>query len=408
MAMSEQEITTQQQQADTQEGTEATPESEGTTLATITTRAPTAGTSGRGCRHGGCGAGRGCGQGRNMVTCFHCGQCGHYASECNTTNEEVQQYRASQLQGTKHDSGKQLLHSGVLQDDSDNDITTSWIFNQTHVVHDHTHLETRHGGRLPMEWVLLDTQSTIDVFVNRRLLRNIRRINQYMYIHCTAVVTRTNLVGELPGYGTVWFHPDGIANILSLSRVKTKYRITFDSDENNEFIVHKPDGSTHNFRESSHGLYYHDTSTGVTGVVETGMALVTTVADNASNYTHADYSRALIARKTQQIIGRPSMRDYICYIENNLIPNCPVTRRDIVAAEHIFGPDIGSLKGKTTRKCPIGVGLYDHTPIPPGVMEQYHDIILAVDVFYVNKLPFIATISRYIRFGTVEFLHNQK
>ena len=411
MAISEQEITTQQQQVDTQEGTEGTPatsENDGTILATITTKASTTGTNGRGWGHGGRGAGRGRGQGRNMITCFRCGQRGHYASECNASHEEVQRYRTSQLQATTHESGNQFLHSGVLQEDSDNDITTSWIFNQTHVVHDHTHLEMRHGGRLPMEWVLLDNQSTIDVFVNRRLLSNIRRINQYMYIHCTAGVTRTNLVGELPGYGTVWFHPDGIANILSLSRVKTKYRITFDSDANNEFIVHKPDGSTRNFRESSRGLYYHDTSAGVTGVVESGMALVTTVADNASNYTHADYSRALLARKTQQIIGRPSMWDYIRYVENNLIPNCPVTRRDIVAAEHIFGPDIGSLKGKTTRKRPIGVGLYDHTPIPPGVMEQYRDIILAVDVLYVNKLPFIATISRYIRFGTVEFLRNQK
>ena len=154
-----------------------------------------------------------------------------------------------------------------------------------------------------MEWVLLDSQSTIDVFVNHRLLKNIRRIDQYMYIHCTTGVTRTNLVGELPGYGTVWFHPDGIANILSLSRVRTKYRITFDSDKNNEFIVHKPDGSTRNFKESNRGLYYHDTSTVVTGVLEAGMVLITTVAGNASNYTPADYSCALLARKTQQIIG---------------------------------------------------------------------------------------------------------
>ena len=322
--------------------------------------------------------------------------------------EEVEQHRAGQSQPTRHDSGEQLLQSGVLQDDSDNDITTSWIFHQLHVVHDQTHLETRHGGRLPLEWVLLDNQSTIDVFVNRRLLKNIRRIGQYMYIHCTAGVTRTNLVGELPGYGTVWFHPDGIANILSLARVKTKYRITFDSDENNEFIVHKPHGTTRNFKESSRGLYYHDTSTAVTRVAETGTVLVTTVADNASKYAHTDYSRAILARKIQQIIGRPSVRDYIRYVENNLIPNCPVTRRDIVAAEHIFGPDVGSLKGKTTRKRPIGVGLYNHMSIPPGIVEQYRDVIIAVDVLYVNKLPFIATISRYIRFGTVEFLRNQK
>ena len=60
------------------------------------------------------------------------------------------------------------------------------------------------------------------------------------------------------------------------------------------------------------------------------------------------------------------------------------------------------------RKRPISVGLYDHTPIPSGIAEQYHDDILAVDVLYVIKLPFVATISRYICFGTVEFLCNQE
>ena len=320
----------------------------------------------------------------------------------------MEKYRRSQTTATTHNTGEQLLNAGALEDDPDTNITTSWMFNQVHVIHDQTHIETRHGGRLPLEWVLLNNQSTIDVFVNHRLLQNIRRIHQYMYIHCTAGVTRTNLVGDLPGYGTVWFHPDRITNILSLSRVKTKYRITFDSDTTNEFIVHKPDGSTRNFKGSSRGLYYHDTSTEVTGVAETGTALVTTVADNASNYTHADYSHALLARKTQQIIGRPSTRDNIRYVENNLIPNCPITRRDIVIAEHIFGPDVGALKGKTTRRRPLGVGLYNHTPIPSTVVDQYQDVILAVDILYVNKLPFIATISRYIRFGTVEFLRNQK
>jgi hypothetical protein len=41
-----------------------------------------------------------------------------------------------------------------------------------------------------------------------------------MDIHCNAGVTSTNLVGDLPGYGKVWFNPNGIANILSLLRVK--------------------------------------------------------------------------------------------------------------------------------------------------------------------------------------------
>jgi len=38
-----------------------------------------------------------------------------------------------------------------------------------------------------------------------------------------------NKVGDLPGYGTVWFYEDSIANILSLNNVKKKYRVTYDS-----------------------------------------------------------------------------------------------------------------------------------------------------------------------------------
>jgi hypothetical protein len=41
-----------------------------------------------------------------------------------------------------------------------------------------------------------------------------------MDIHCNASIANTIQVGELPGYGTVWYHPKGIVNILSVSRVK--------------------------------------------------------------------------------------------------------------------------------------------------------------------------------------------
>ena len=37
--------------------------------------------------------------------------------------------------------------------------------------------------------------------------------------------TTTNMVGDLPGYGTVWFHPKGIANILALVNVKKNHKV---------------------------------------------------------------------------------------------------------------------------------------------------------------------------------------
>eukprot|EP00978_Attheya_sp_CCMP212_P010733 scaffold26100_cov31-Attheya_sp.AAC.5 len=125
-----------------------------------------------------------------------------------------------------------------------------------------------------------------------------------MDIHCNAGVTSTNLVGDLAGYGVVWYHPNGIANILSLSRVKNSgFRITYDSDKGNEFlVVHKPNGVQRVFTESNHGLFYMDTKS-------TGVVLVNTVEDNKSKFSACDYSRAVVSRRVQKTICHPSTRD---------------------------------------------------------------------------------------------------
>ena len=125
----QQEFTTQQQEPDTQESNNKTMESKGTTLTTITTRTSTAHTGG----HGWCsGSHRGGGHRQH----------GHYASECNATTKEVEHYCGGQTQMTNHGAGEQLLNAGVLQDDPDSNITTCWMFNQVHIIHDQTHIET--------------------------------------------------------------------------------------------------------------------------------------------------------------------------------------------------------------------------------------------------------------------------
>jgi hypothetical protein len=113
-----------------------------------------------------------------------------------------------------------------------------------------------------------------------------------------------------------------------------------------------------------------------------------------------------LARKLQLTIGRPSTADFLHIIQNNILPNCPITRSDIITVDDIFGPDVGSLKGKTTRSTPHKVrpGLVD---LPAEILSHYCDVTICADVMFVNKIPFVITISWSIKFGTAEMLPNR-
>jgi hypothetical protein len=247
---------------------------------------------------------------------------------------------------------------------------------------------------LPASWILLDNQSTCDIFSNPSLLENVRTVPGYMELSTQAGSTMTNLVGELPGYGTVWFHPKGITNILALANVKKRHHITYDSNNGNEFLVHKDDGAVKVFKESEKGLYYLDTSPTARHV-----ALVTTVEKNKSKFTNRDYVRAKLARKIQVLIGRPELTDFVSYLDESMIPNCPIDRNDAITADKTFGRDVGSLKGKTMRQSTEHVKT-QVIGIPVDIMERCRHITLCVDNMFVNKIGFLMSISRDIHFIT--------
>jgi len=72
---------------------------------------------------------------------------------------------------------------------------------------------------IPNSWILLDSQSTIDMFLNLKLLTNIRDAKRSLTLYCNmgkAIITKN---GDLKVYSTVWFYPEGIANILSLGNL---------------------------------------------------------------------------------------------------------------------------------------------------------------------------------------------
>jgi hypothetical protein len=140
---------------------------------------------------------------------------------------------------------------------------------------------------------------------------------------------------------------------------------------------------------------------------DVGTTLVNTVTDNQYKYSKKSYSQAVLARKLQRIIGRPSTQEYIKILSSNLLPNRPVTPGDVITTNNIFGPDIGSLKGKTVRKTQKAI-IESITPIPRDIHEKYKMVTLSIDIMYINNIPFLTSISRHLRFGTVQWLKDLK
>eukprot|EP00536_Pseudo-nitzschia_multiseries_P013228 jgi/Psemu1/34482/gm1.34482_g len=193
-------------------------------------------------------------------------------------------------------------------------ITTGSRMLNHHISRELEHMFSQSNGNIDPYWILLDSQATCNCVSNPSLLRDIRihPEGRKVRIHCNAGVVVVDMIGDLPGFGTVWYQEGGMANILSLSSVSDQYRITLDTAITQSFFVHKPDGTTRRFDQSSNGLYYCDLRE-----TDGTILAITSVEGQKKLYSDLDVRRATKARKLQDSMGFPSIKDYLKIIEKN-------------------------------------------------------------------------------------------
>ena len=117
------------------------------------------------------------------------------------------------------------------------------------------------------------------------MLLNIRKVRRKdaIRVHCNSAVNVVDRVGDLPGYGTVWYEPIGIANILSMSRATKKLLVIFDIEGRIVFRMVLPDREVR-FKLSPNGLYYFDAA-----YRENSVLLLNTVLENREGFTRREY-----------------------------------------------------------------------------------------------------------------------
>ena len=89
-------------------------------------------------------------------------------------------------------------------------------------------------------------------------------------------------------------------------------------------------------------------------------------------------------------LGYPSVVDLKTIIKMNVIWDNPVTESDIKLIKCLYGPDIPTTKGKTTRQCPHKQ-VSDVVSIPHKLCDAQYNVCLYIDIMYVNGIPFLTT-----------------
>jgi hypothetical protein len=336
-----------------------------------------------------------------LIHCYNCQGFGHYVSVCPQENQEqggVQLLQATHEPTIEHED----------QHEADEYISE---FSFLNVNPTHKFSFQQKDVRLdiiPSTWVLLDSQSTVSVFKNRKFLSNIHTSTSKLRVHTNSGVQVSSQKGTVKNFGDVWYNPDSLANILSMAAVRKICRITMDSSVEAAMNVHRVDGSIMKFREFKSGLYYYDVAGPKTDQTDPNFSstpannlFLSTVAGNKASFTCREVEGADKARALYRKIGPPSEKDFNDILDNNRITNCPLTSDNAKRVLQVYGPAVAVLKGKGVKKQNRGIKNYQPIQIAAPIIEKYKNPHIFMDIFWVNGRPFFHTISQWIKFRTI-------
>jgi len=115
-------------------------------------------------------------------------------------------------------------------------------------------------------------------------------------------------MGDLLGYGSVYYNPQVMANVLSFHNMIKRFKsVVYDNQNTDARDV----DTIMEFRPSPEGLYYYDFNTSINRQQRGEQTMVVeSVEKLLRNYTEKEIKRAEAARRLYVMMGRPSKADF--------------------------------------------------------------------------------------------------
>ena len=165
------------------------------------------------------------------------------------------------------------------------------------------------------EEVLLDSETTHALFCNPKLVNNIRDSSTSLRMSgnggMMVITQKADLPGLYPDHikpAETWFSSKAITNLLSFKCLNKIYRITYDSDQEKTFIVHRSDYGMMDLRFVQHASGLHILQRPTGSVL--GSTFVQTVEENMKMFSRQQIKGAKKARELYELLQCPSEPDF--------------------------------------------------------------------------------------------------
>jgi hypothetical protein len=276
--------------------------------------------------------------------CHFCKKPGHWRKECPSLLKGKQSFDSNN--GNSSDEGVFCLINGVMAAG----VTTLGKYD-----------------------ILLDNQATISIFKEKSMLTNIRKADNPVEITGIGGKLSVNLIGDFENITKVYYHPDCVANILSFFDIAENHDVSYNRRFNQFTVciddrsaIFKPFGKLYVWRFLNDQEHIY----------------VNTVEDNKTKFTEREIKSAKKARDLRAKLGYPSTKDLKELLLSSQGASFEVTPQDLCNAIAIWGPDLGSLKGKSTRR-PT-----EHVHVDRIIPEINKDVVLCLDIFFCSWRSF--------------------
>jgi len=243
------------------------------------------------------------------VKCKKCGKFGHISQYCPKKEKETPPAQIHAMNDDVDDASEASEDESVI------------ILTQVH--EEYVLTQKAAWTTINSDLVLLDSQSTVNLFTNPEHVRNIRPAITPINVHCNKGMLTSNEEADF-GDTPVYFDDRGIANVLSLYRLGRKFKVSYDSmDREGIFKVYTKQGVVEfEFKPTTNGLRALNLKTNPEATFllvndadlqlpkpEEHQVHVATVRDNYDNFSRKQIEGAQAARRLMGMIATPSTRD---------------------------------------------------------------------------------------------------